>query len=263
MSLSCREARARLLDDHRGRLEPNVRRALAAHLATCADCAHQNEVERLLDDALDHRLPARPASAALRERIAAMGASAPRPRRWHGALVPALAVAAALVLTVPALVYRQTAALRAAATAGMVDEAVADHLRIAQAQRPLEVESGGIHQVRPWFEGRLDFAPVVPFSGDATVPLRGGALAYFRDRRAAAFIYGLRQHTITLLVFRADGLPWPRRGLARIGGLDAYRTHERGFTVILWRAGDLGYALVSDADPAEVTQVAARFSPGV
>jgi anti-sigma factor RsiW len=263
MTLSCREARARLLDDQRGRLAPEARRELGAHLATCADCAHENEVERLLDDALDQRLPARPASAALRERIAAMSTPAPRRRWWRGALVPALAVAAALVITVPALVYRQMASMRAAATAGMVDEAVADHLRIVQAQRPFEVESGGLHQVRPWFEGRLDFSPVVPFSGDATVPLRGGALAYFRDRRAAAFIYGLRQHTITLLVFRAEGLPWPRRGLARIGGVDAYRTHERGFTVILWRAGDLGYALVSDADPAELTQIAARFSPGV
>jgi len=263
MTLDCREVRNRLVDHLRGRLDADAQHELEAHLATCADCAHANEVERLLDDALEHRLPARPASAALRERIAAMSVPAPRRQWWRGALVPALAVAAALVLTVPALVYRQLASLRATATAAMVDEAVADHLRIAQAQRPLEVESGGIHQVRPWFEGRLDFSPVVPFDGDAVVPLRGGALAYFRDRRAAAFIYGLRQHTITLLVFRADGLPWPRTGLARIGGVDAYRTRERGFTVILWRAGDLGYALVSDADPAELTQIAARFSPGV
>ena len=263
MTLDCHEARSRLLDHLRGRLHPDARRELDAHLATCADCAHAHAVERLLDDALEHRLPARPASAALRERVAAMSVPAPRRRRWRGALVPALAVAAALVLTVPALVAWQLASLRAAATAAMVDEAVADHLRIAQAQRPLEVESGGIHQVRPWFEGRLDFSPVVPFAGDTVVPLRGGALAYFRDRRAAAFIYGLRQHTLTLLVFRAEGLPWPRDGLTRIGGIDAYRAHERGFTVILWRAGDLGYALVSDADPAELTQIAARFSPGV
>jgi len=104
---------------------------------------------------------------------------------------------------------------------------------------------------------------VVPFAGDATVPLRGGALAYFQDRRAAAFVYGLRQHTVTLFVFRSEGLPWPTAGLTRVGRLEAYRAQTRGFTVILWRAGGLGYALVAEVDPAELTEIAARFSPGV
>ena len=262
MTLGCHAARARLLDDQRGRLDADARRELAAHLETCAECAHEREAERLLTEALEHRLPARPASAALRERIAAITVPAPR-SRWRGALVPALAIAVALVVTVPALLYRQAASTRAAATAAMIDEAVGDHLRVVQAQRPLEVESGGIHQVRPWFEGRLDFAPVVPFAGDATVPLRGGALAYFRDRRAAAFVYGLRQHTITLLVFRSEGLSWPSTGLTRVGGVDVYRTQARGFTVILWRANGLGYALVSDVDAGELTEIAARFAGGV
>ena len=262
MSIDCREARGRLLDDQRGRLDADAGRELAAHLAGCAACAHEDAAERLLSEALEHRLPARPASAGLRQRIEAIAVATPR-ARWYGALVPALAVALALVVTVPALLYRQAASTRTAATAAIVGEAVADHLRIVQAQRPLEIESGGVHQVRPWFEGRLDFAPVVPFAGDATVPLRGGALAYFRDRRAAAFVYGLRQHTVTLLVFRAEGLPWPSTGLTRIGRLEAYRAQMRGFTVILWRAGGLGYALVSDADPAELMDLAARFAAGV
>lgn len=262
MTLQCRDARARLLEHQRGRLDVDARRELAAHLADCAACGHEDAAERLLSEALEHRLPARPASAALRERIAAMTLAPPR-SRWRGALVPALAVAAALVLTLPPLLYRHAASTRAGATAAMVDEAVADHLRIVQAQRPLEIESGGVHQVRPWFEGRLDFAPVVPFAGDATVPLRGGALAYFQDRRAAAFVYGLRQHTVTLFVFRSEGLPWPSAGLTRVGRLEAYRAQTRGFTVILWRAGGLGYALVAEVDPAELTEIAARFSPGV
>jgi anti-sigma factor RsiW len=158
-------------------------------------------------------------------------------------------------------VYERTAAMRDARTAAMVGEAVADHLRVIQAQRPLEVESGGVHQVRPWFEGRLDFAPVVAFGGDAEVPLRGGALAYFLDRKAAAFVYGLRQHTVTLFVFRAEGLPWPERALEQVGGAAVYHTQQRGFTVVLWRRDGLGYALVSDADPGEVRAISARFLP--
>src|SRR5262249_11359553 len=83
---------------------------------------------------------------------------------------------------------------------------------------------------------RLEFSPVLPFGGDETVPLRGGALAWFLDRKAAAFVYGLRLHTVTLFVFRPDGLPWPTTGWERAGGREGYRAGARGFTVVLWGA---------------------------
>src|SRR5438552_159146 len=190
------------------------------------------------------------------ERVLAM---APAPRRllWRRAWAPALAAALVLLVTAPVVFYQRTAATRVA-TATMVNEAIADHLRIAQAQRPLEIESGDGHRVRPWFEGRLDFSPVLPFVGDREVPLRGGALAWFLDRRAAAFVYGLRLHTVTLFVFRPDGLPWPSTGWQRAGAHDVYRDSARGFTVVMWRAHGLGYALVSDVDPREVLDLAAR-----
>ena len=90
----------------------------------------------------------------------------------------------------------------------MVTEAVNDHVRLLQSQRPLEVESGGIHQVIPWFSGKLDFAPGIRFPGDAEFPLQGGAVGYFLDRKAATLVFGGPQSAISLFVFKADGLPW-------------------------------------------------------
>jgi anti-sigma factor RsiW len=223
--------------------------------------------ERAIDVALTealHRLPHRPAPARLVrrvERVLAPAPPAPSPGwRWHWprVLVPALAAAAAVALATPVVVYQYNAATRAA-SATMITEAIGYHRRIVQAQRPLEIESGDGHRVRPWFEGRLEFSPVLPFAGDNDVPLRGGALAWFLDRKAAAFVYGLRLHTVTLFVFRPEGLPWPTAGWQRAGASEVYRAGERGYTVILWRAHGLGYALVSDADPREVVQLASRF----
>src|SRR5262249_47486623 len=54
---------------------------------------------------------------------------------------------------------------------------------IASGHHRLEVEAGGIHQVKPWFAGKLDFAPVIAFGGDADFPLQGGAVEYFLDPR--------------------------------------------------------------------------------
>jgi anti-sigma factor RsiW len=103
---------------------------------------------------------------------------------------------------------------------------------------------------------------VLSFAGDNEIPLRGGAMAWFLDRKAAAFVYGLRLHTVTLFVFRPDGLPWPTSGWERAGTREVYRAGGRGFTVVLWRAHGLGYALVSDVDSRELLELAARFGSG-
>jgi anti-sigma factor RsiW len=142
----------------------------------------------------------------------------------------------------------------------MVTEAVNDHLRLLASQHPVDIESGGMHQVKPWFEGRLDFAPVVRFLGDDDFPLRGGAVGYYLDRKAAVFVFHRRLHAVTLLVFRADGLPWARRGLEPIGSVQAQVTTSRGFNAIVWREGELGYALVSDVEMPDLLKLVGRLA---
>jgi len=143
----------------------------------------------------------------------------------------------------------------------MVGEAVNDHVRMLQSQRPLEVESGGLHQVIPWFSGKLDFAPGIRFAGDTEFPLRGGAVGYFVDRKAATLVFGRRLHSISLFVFKADGLPWPGAGLEAAGRAEVYRTSARGFNVLLWRDGELGYALVSDVSAGDLMLLASKLAP--
>ena len=254
--MGCAEVRSHLLEYQRGRFGPALHEAVHAHLSGCPGCAREEEVEAALTELLERRLPQHPAPLALKRRLAAqwpVAAAPARPpwrHRWPR-LAPVLAVAFVLVVAVP--VSYQWGSLRGRPSpADMAAEAVNDHLRIASSHHPLEVVAGGIHQVRPWFAGRLDFAPVVAFGGDADFPLQGGAVEYFRDRQAAVFVYRRRLHTVSLFVFRADGLAWPT------GGRPSTRT-ERGFNVLLWRAGELGYVLVSDLDARELAELAGRL----
>jgi anti-sigma factor RsiW len=261
--MTCEEARDRLLDAQRDRLAPETRATLQAHLQACAACAHEEAAEALLSEALESRLPQHGAPVALKRRLAATWPAEPAAapglrRRWGRLLIPAAAVTAAgLLIALPVVSQRASEP----ASARMVAEAVNDHLRILTSRHPLDIESGGIHQVKPWFEGRLDFAPVIRFDGDQDFPLRGGAVGYYLDRKAAVFVFNRRLHTISLLVFRADGLPWPTRELRPVGASQAHITTSRGFTSVLWRDGELGYALVSDVDPAELARLAERLAP--
>ena len=144
-------------------------------------------------------------------------------RTWGVSLIAAAAFAAAAVVAL--LLWRPHD------SDGMLAEAVNDHLRVLYSDHPVEIESGGIHQVKPWFTGRLDFAPVVAFGGDDDFPLEGGAVAYFLDRKAATFIFKRRLHVITLFVFRAEGLPWPALATQPLGGARGTLETSRGFHV--------------------------------
>jgi len=264
--MDCREVRSQLLNYQRGRLKAESREELRAHLATCGSCAHVEEAEQALTELLEHRLPQHPASLALKRRLAAQWPSPPLTKgswwsRWGRSFVPAVAVAVVLLVTMP-LYYGRAPGRQATGTVSMVAEAVNDHLRLLASQHPLDIENGGMHQVKPWFAGRLDFAPVIPFAGDQEFPLQGGAIGYFLDRKAAVFVYKRRLHTISFLVFRAEGLPWPSRGLEPMGSVQRYSAITRGFNVVLWRDGELGHALVSDLDSRELLALAGKLSGG-
>ena len=264
--MDCGSVRLHLLDHLRGRLSPPLADEVQAHVAACLDCGRDAAQEEAVTELLEHRLPQYPASLALKRRLAAgwptpmASRRAARPAWWYRWGRPALpAVAVGLLLLVALPLYYERGARPAGGAAALVAEAVNDHLRVLSSPHPLDVESGGIHQVKPWFEGKLDFAPEIPFAGDADFPLRGGALGYFLDRRAAVLVYQRRLHVVSLFVFRADGLAWPSRGLEAMGRTRAYPASIRGFNVLLWRVGDLGYALVSDIDAAELRQLGARL----
>jgi anti-sigma factor RsiW len=254
----CKRTLEQLLDALRDRLTEPQRAHFTAHLQTCSDCRRLFERERALERALELRprfaLPDR-----LRETLTATatgakidtGARRRRFARWAGFGVPSLAVALLAIVLV-----RGPAGSRPP----LVDEAINDHLRVLYAQHPVEIESGGIHQVKPWFAGKLDFAPVLQFSGDEEFPLQGGSIALFVDRKAAAFVFKHRLHVASLFVFRSQGLSFPPNTDQTIGRYAATSAAARGFNVLLWQEHDLGYALVSDMDDKSLAQLARKLT---
>ena len=245
--MECAQARERLANQD---LEDP---ALRSHLSGCADCRREEEAERLLTAALLQRLPQHPASLALKRRLAEQHAPArsARPSRLRFAAIGACMAAAAAVVFAVVVPYGVGRARE-----GLAAEAVQDHVALLRSDRPLAIVSSGIHEVRPWFAGKLDFAPSVAFGGDAEFPLQGGAVGTFLDRPAAILVFKRRAHTVSLFVVRARGLSFPE---GPPSGAGAART-VLGFHVLLWRENDLGFALVSDLQQGELGGLAARLT---
>ncbi|MDP9034077.1 MAG: hypothetical protein M3O50_04680 [Myxococcota bacterium] len=258
--MDCTDARTHWLDRQRGTLAEELRAPLEAHVASCTRCRHDEAADAALSLLLAQRLVRKPAPNRLRRSLEARWDA--DPRRFGATKRIGLALGGMVAGAGLAVAVLLAWGLPGHADA-MLTESVNDHLRVLYSSRPLEVESGGLHQVKPWFEGRLDFAPVVPFAGDDDFQLQGGAVAYFMDRKAATFIYRRRLHVVTLFVFRAAGLPWPKVGLRPLGQAQGTMQTERGFHVLRWRQGengDLGYALVSDVDERDLVALAEKIA---
>ena len=130
-----------------------------------------------------------------------------------------------------------------AAPDGAAAELVSMHVRALQAGHLTDVAASDQHVVKPWFQGRLDFAPPVEdFAADG-YPLAGGRLDYLAGRPVAALVYRRHQHVINLLV-------WPARDAA--DAPSAALRDAQGYHVVQWRDGAMRFAAVSDVNVAEL-----------
>lgn len=104
------------------------------------------------------------------------------------------------------------------------------------------------HTVKPWFNGRIDYAPEVRDLAAQGFPLVGGRLDYVDGRRVAVLIYRRNQHPLELYVL-PDGAP----------GLHGERMVQ-GYAMQSWTARGMRYWAVTDASESELRAFAAAWA---
>ncbi len=123
---------------------------------------------------------------------------------------------------------------------GLEEELVAGHVRSLQASHLIDVATSDQHVVKPWFDGKLDFAPPVIDLAQQGFPIVGGRLDYIDHRAVAAVVYRRGRHLINLFIWPSDRPP------------PAGRHTLDGYTLLDWNKGGMSYWAVSDVNPNDL-----------
>jgi anti-sigma factor RsiW len=122
---------------------------------------------------------------------------------------------------------------------------VSAHARSLLQESPVQVASSQSHTVKPWFNGRIEFAPSVKDLTDRGYPLVGGRVDFVGGQRVAALVYKRRLHVINVFI-------WPSTGDATPGPMP---TAVQGYNALAWSAGGLSYWAISDLNARELAEL--------
>ena len=226
-------------------------RMVADHTANCEACQAYVADLRLLSGQMA-QLGREPTPPGLEERIRATLAEehgqpivpvAPR-AKWHGFMRQVSSMAAVCLLSV----FGTWAVVHQPGTISTAQhDAVAAHVRSLLQDSPIQVPSSDSHTVRPWFNGRVEFAPPVKDLTAEGFALAGGRLDYVDGHRVATLVYRRRLHVISVFV-------WPESSASVAPRV---QVQVEGLNVLSWSKDGMVWWAVSDLAPEELRELRA------
>ena len=218
---------------------------LEDHLVECGDCAHEVASYRSLRERVVSGNVRYQAPADFRLRLLRKLEEQKAPRAEHVFFQRRLgwwswaAVAACLLITAVTLVLD----LDEHRERNLMNEIVSDHVRSLMATHLTDVLNSDQHTVKPWFTGKLDFAPEVRDLSSDGYDLIGGRLEYVDGHSAAAVVYERHKHAINVFM-------WPSLGSDQ----EPHAITRQGFNLIEWKRGGMYYCAVSDLNQEELSE---------
>jgi anti-sigma factor RsiW len=244
--LNCRETQTLVQGYVDGELDLVKSLEIEQHLQECPACAQAHASLQAVRAAIKNSSLYFQAHPGLERRVqSSVRGAIPADRTPRVSPRRLLAVAASLALIMAAGWGLVRALPARSDEAFLTRELVASHVRSQMLpSHRFDVASSDPHTVKPWFEGKLDFAPPVKDLADQGFPLVGGRLDYLHNRPVAALVYQRRKHSLNLFI-------WPSAS----GSEGATTTVTRqGYRLYQWTQSGMTYWAVSDLNDRELQE---------
>ena len=158
----------------------------------------------------------------------------PAPSIWSNPILYVAAAAAFLLAVIVPSPFRDSST---SPTRQIVDS----HLRSLQVDHLVDVPSSDQHTVKPWFQGKLDFAPEVPDLTDKGFALIGGRIDVINGHPVAAVVYKKREHFVNLFTAKTQA-----------GEASPVFSTMEGYQVVHWIHSGADRWVTTDLNQAEV-----------
>ena len=234
-----------------GELPADEAAVVEEHLETCPDCAAAHR--RLLGTSsrLKAGLMRYEAPDVLKARIRASLSSTTADAGSQEVPVPlyrsfswgrTIAAAAAVAIVSSALTL--SVANRRTPGDPVQQEVLASHIRSLMPGHLTDVASTDQHNVKPWFNGRVNMSPDVPKLDSLGFPLIGGRLDYVQGRNVPVVVYTRRQHVINVFSWPATNAADLAPTASSANGYHLIRSRQSGMEV--WVVSDLNLTELED-----------------
>ena len=247
-----------------GELTGPDRQTMTAHLQTCPECAAlAQDLVRIGRQVATAGHEATPMALTMRIRnaLAKEAASTPKTleqdasaqviqipttnhRAWHPGFARQVANLVAACIFSSALTWGAFT-LQTPVTSRPENDIVSAHIRSLLQDSPIQIASSDSHTVKPWFNGRIDFAPDVKDLTAEGFPLAGGRLDYIADRRVGAIVYRRRIHVVNVFM-------WPA---ANAESRPPQFETVKGYNLMSWSRSGVTYWAISDLNAGELRQL--------
>ena len=243
--MECKRAMS-LIDAYMdGELDPVHAVEVESHLQECGGCARRLESRKNLQQALRTKLPYYRAPVSVRRAVEVRGG-----RGWKWATV---GLAACLMVAVGALTFAMMRGGGVSSESMMVAAVETDHVRSLLAEHLFDVASTDKHTVKPWFAGKLPYAPPVPDLKGEGFDLLGGRLDVLNGETVAALVYKRDKHYINVFVLPAPGTAEKEAAVSEV------RTTSRGHHVVHWNCAGFACWAVSDVEGKQLQELGRDF----
>jgi anti-sigma factor RsiW len=218
------------------------------HLASCPQCTSALESQESLRSSIQRAGLYERAPVALRRKVEAQFripgpvAIAPvrarmRPTQW-------LALAAALIIAFFIGVRLLPGPVGRGGQTELASAIVDAHLRSLQPGHLVDIVSTDQHTVKPWFDGRVDFAPPVRDLASEGFPLQGGRLDVVKGHQVAVLVYARRKHVVNVFI-------WPTTE----PDMSPQSGSQLGYNWIDWRKSRMEMCAVSDVSASDLNEL--------
>jgi len=169
---------------------------------------------------------------------------------------------AAAVVLLGVLVAIQAGPESLASLSSIANSSVSTHIKYNSGCLPLEIALEGTwrNTLENWFEDKVEFPVSIPSVRAGDVHLVGGRLSHLRHVDAAYVVFLYRGDYASLFLFDGEAVRWAGGRTESLAGRRVHHFHNRGFEVMAWRQGPVGYALVTRAHQDLLAVVAPQLS---